>query len=153
MKYQEYPTTALTGKKLSVGWTISQLFRNHQLLEKVNMQINYQPLKRKFGVFVIVASLFELVGCATSTSPYREKFDAGSYVLDCNHATEQKVFLESVLESAKSEKWKAQVELKLNPFTADFVHKEHLASGGYERELKNKIFYLQRCEWNRKQKS
>ena len=116
------------------------------------MQNSYRPLKRKFGAFVIGVSLFELVGCA---SPYQEKLNLTAYRIDCAHAEEQKVFLESLRDARRSEKWKADLELKFNPAVKDRDYKATLANGSSETEINELLGDLQKCAWNqniRKQK-
>jgi hypothetical protein len=117
------------------------------------MRINYQLSKRKFGAFVIAASLFELAGCA---SPYQEKFDLRLYRLDCNQAEEQTVFLNSLKRSLQSEKSLTELELKFNPFAKDRDYKAGVVNGFRETEINNMLADLEACSWNqswkRKQK-
>lgn len=110
------------------------------------MRINYRLSKRKFGAFVIAVSLFELTGCA---SPYQEKFDIGSYRLDCNQAEEQTIFLNSLKRSRQSEKSLTELELKFNPFAKDRDYKAGVANGWQETQINNKLAALEACSWSR----
>jgi hypothetical protein len=107
------------------------------------MRHNYQPLKRKFGAFVIAVSLFELGGCAS----YTQKLDVGNYYVDCNHPEESRIFLEKLKNRVQAEAWKAELELKFNPFATDRDYKANLAHGGEVNEINNKIGDLYVCSW------
>jgi hypothetical protein len=109
------------------------------------MQINYQPLKRKCGAFVIAVSLFELVGCAGPS--YREKIDVYSFHISCKNAEKEIEFLEELKKTAKSEKIKAWWEVSFNPFVEDRDYKSALANGRVEEEIDRKIFSYHTCSY------
>ena len=106
------------------------------------MRINYQPLKRKCGAFVIAVSLFELVGCAGPS--YREKIDVYSFHISCKNAEKEIEFLKELKKTAQDEKDKAWFEL-WNPFVQDLDYKRALASGQIGEEIDRKIFAYNTC--------
>jgi len=102
---------------------------------------NYRPLKKKCGAFVIVVSLFELVGCAAPA--FREKIDVYNYKLSCDNREEQRAFLLELRNTAVSEKDKAWFDTSFNWYTEDREYKTALADGRVIRDIDAKLFSLE----------
>ena len=107
------------------------------------MRINYQQSKRKFGAFVIAVSLFELVGCASSS--YRERVDVDSLIINCKNAEKEIEFLKELKNTAQSEKTQAWFDSRFNPFLTNREYKESLARGQVEHDIDSKIFGYNGC--------
>jgi len=111
------------------------------------MRINYQPLKKKCGAFVIAVSLFELVGCAGPS--YRAKIDVDSFHTSCKDAEKQIEFLKELKKTAQDEKLKAWWDISFNPFVEDRDYKSALARGQIEEDIDHKIFSYHTCSWSK----